>query len=289
MARQTLPRLTDRLELGRTGLRVSPACLGMAGNPELVPAAFDAGINLFFVTGDLHWPHYEASRRGLELLFDRGGGVRDDVVVAVCSYCTQPEFPPGAMRETCEAVRGLGRIDVAVAGGCYGHELLHRYRVFERFRRERYQGIQAIGASFHDRQAAAATIAHGLVDVSYIRYNPIHSGARVDLFPYLDRETATLVYNFKSTSGFIADADWTRLGLPDLGWRPRITDYYRFALSHPKIDGLLCSPRTAEQVRALSEALGEGPLSEDEERRMLKLGAAARRASQRPHAPSDQT
>lgn len=53
----------------------------------------------------------------------------------MCSYCTQPEFPPVSMREVCDEVRGLDRIDVAVAGGAYGHELLHRYRVFERLRR----------------------------------------------------------------------------------------------------------------------------------------------------------
>src|SRR5687768_13171254 len=114
MPRTILPRLTDRLPLGETGLQVSPICLGLVGAPEVVPAAFDAGINFFFVTGDLHWPLYEQTRRGLELLLARGGGIRDDVVVAVCSYCTQPEFPVGALRETLDAVPGLERVDVAV-------------------------------------------------------------------------------------------------------------------------------------------------------------------------------
>src|SRR5205823_1724956 len=72
-ARLTLPRPTDRLPLGMTGLSVSPFCLGIVESPETIPAAFDAGINLFFLTADLHWPLYEGLRRGLEQLFARGG------------------------------------------------------------------------------------------------------------------------------------------------------------------------------------------------------------------------
>lgn len=275
----TLPRLTDRLTLGDAGLQVSPACLGIVGAPEIVPAAFDAGINFFFLTGDLHWPRYETTRKGLELLFARGGGVRDDVVVAVCSYCTQPEFPVGAMREVVEALPGLERVDVAVAGGAYGHELLHRYRVFERLRKERHVGTSAIGASFHDRQAAAAATSHGLLDVSFIRYNAIHTGARVDLFPYLTHPTRTLLYNFTTTRGYVSDEEWEALRLPDPGWRPSFTDQYRFALTRPELNGLLVSFGEVAHVEALARALAQGPLSEDEERLMIEVGRRVRNAA----------
>src|SRR5687767_14341669 len=249
--RSTLPRLTDRLLLGESALRVSPICLGQVRDPRIVPAAFDAGINFFFVTGDLHWPLYEETRRGLELLLARGGGIRDDVVVAVCSYCTQPEFPVGALRETIDAVPGMERIDVAVAGGAYGRELLHRYRLFERLRKQQHIGTRAIGASFHDREAAATATSHGLFDVSYVRYNTLHTGARVDLFPYLTRPTKTLLYNFTTTYGYVSADDWSRLELPDLGWRPALTDHYRFALTRPELDGLLVSFSEAAHVEGM--------------------------------------
>ena len=278
MPRTDLPRLTDRLPLGTSGLRVSPICLGMVRDPEIVPAAFDAGINFFFVTGDLHWPLYEQTRRGLELLLARGVGVRDEVVVAVCSFCTQPEFPVGAMRETIEAVPGLERIDVAVAGGAYGHELLHRYRLFERLRKERHIGARAIGASFHDRQAAAAATNHELFDVSYVRYNTVHPGARVDLFPYLTRPTKTLLYNFTNTRGYVSDEAWAQLGLPDPGWRPTLTDHYRFVLTRPELHGLLVAFDTVTHVEALARALEQGPLSDAEERQMIDLGKRVRAA-----------
>ena len=37
-----------------------------------MPAAFDAAINCFFVSTDMHWPFYEQPRRGLKLLLARG-------------------------------------------------------------------------------------------------------------------------------------------------------------------------------------------------------------------------
>lgn len=274
-----LPRLTDRLPLGDAGLSVSPFCLGAVDDPDLVPFAFDAGINFFFLSADLHWPFYEGLRRGLALLFARGGGVRDEVVVAICSYCTQPEFPVGATREAIDAVPGLERADVAVAGGAYGRELLGRYRVFERMRKERHLGTQAIGASFHDRQAAAAATQHGLFDVSYARYNAVHPGARTDLFPYLRPGSPTLLYNFTTTRGYIPDDAWQRLAPPDDTWHPTVTDQYRFAFARPEIDGLLVSFGQRAHVTALMQALDRGPLSPEEERQMLDLGRRVRSTS----------
>src|SRR5262249_26053031 len=81
--RAALPRLTDRLRLGGTQLEVSPFCLGRVDQPDTIAAAFDAGINFFFVSADMHWPLYEASRVGLGALLARGGAVRDRIVVAL--------------------------------------------------------------------------------------------------------------------------------------------------------------------------------------------------------------
>src|SRR5262245_34055395 len=91
-ARSAFPKLTDRLALGRKGLRVSPICLGLAYDAATVSAAFDAGVNFFFLTADMHWPLYEHTRRGVADLLSRGGGIRDQIVVAGACYPTQPEF-----------------------------------------------------------------------------------------------------------------------------------------------------------------------------------------------------
>ena len=49
-----LPKLTDRIALGRIGLRVSLFCLGLVRRPQTIAAAFESGINFFFLTADLH-------------------------------------------------------------------------------------------------------------------------------------------------------------------------------------------------------------------------------------------
>lgn len=269
--RRTLPQLTDRLTLGEAGLRVSPFCLGMVRSEDTASAAFDAGINFFFLSSDLHWPMYETARRGLEKLLARGHAIREQVVVALVSYVTQPEFCAGALEEGLGAVSGLKFTDVAIIGGAYSDEFLTRLNVYRYIREKGNLGNKATGTTFHDRMAALLATDHNLVDIAFIRYNPIHTGANLDLFPYLKQPTSTLLYNFKSTLGFVAPARYAALGLDDDYWRPKITDYYRFALTRPEIDGLLCSPSTPEEVEALAGALEEGPLNEEEEKYLIDL------------------
>src|SRR5262245_29258591 len=152
--RTTLPKFTDRLALGDQGLRVSPFCLGMVRSADAIGAAFDVGINFFFLSADMHWPLYEPSRRGLEQLLARGRGIRERIAVAVTSYATQPEFCYEPFREVLQAVPGLAWVDVPIAGGAYANEFLTRLGVYQEHRRTAYLGTRAIGASFHDRQAA---------------------------------------------------------------------------------------------------------------------------------------
>jgi hypothetical protein len=271
-ARKSLPRFTERHALGVGGLEVSPFCLGAVSSAETVCAAFDAGINFFFVSADLHWPAYEATRRGLEMLFGRKRGLREQVVVAGTSYVTQPWFFAGAMRELVEAVRGLERVDAAVVGGAYAWDFTRRLNEYLEVLARGDLSLRAVGASFHDRRTALLATNHNLVNLSMIRYNPAHPGAREDLFPHLAPAHA-LLFNFKSTNGYVKPESYADLGLDDSFWQPKITDYYRFALTRPEVAGLLCSPSTPAEVEELARALDEGPLEEDEETHLIHLAA----------------
>jgi len=243
----------------------------MVRSEDTHSAAFDAGINFFFLSADLHWPYYDLARRGLERLLARGPDIREQVVVALVSYVTQPEFCAGALEEGLDAVSGLKFIDLAIIGGAYSEEFLTRLHVYRGIRDYGNLGSKATGTTFHDRVAALLAINHTLVDIAFIRYNPIHTGANLDLFPYLKRPTSTLLYNFKSTVGSLATERYAALGLNDDYWQPKVTDYYRFALTRPEIDGLLCSPSTPQEVEALASALEEGPLNEEEEKYLIDL------------------
>jgi hypothetical protein len=286
-ARHTLPSPRDRARLGDLEVGVSPVCLGLVQDPRVVPAAFDAGVNFFFVTADMHWPLYERLRRGLALLLARGGGVRDEIVVAAVSYVAQPEFSHLPFREVVDAVPGLGRVDVTVAGGVYAPDLLPRLVSYREHRRGVLPGVRGTGATFHDRVAAREAVAHDLVDAAFVRYNPVHRGAEEDLFPHLPDRGRALVYNFKSTLGHLSEQECRAMGLGPDDWRPAWGDYYRFALAQPAIDGVLCALGEEAHVEALADALAEGPLDEEASQYLRDLAdlAAGRATLVAPASP----
>jgi hypothetical protein len=271
----TLPRLEDRLPLGRTGLKVSPVCIGITGEPEIIPAAFEAGINFFFLTADLHWPLYEGLRKGLELLFARKNGIRDEIVVAVVSYLEQPMFEHLQFHEVINAVRGLERVDVLVAGAVADTPTFNaRYQPVRIARSVGRHGARAIGASFHDRGTALAALNANLLDVQYIRYNAGHPKARTEIFPHVRTDRLALVYNFTSTLSRATPEALQAVGLdPRAVWIPDVTDYYRFALSNHCVNGLLCAPRQLGHIPALSQALARGPLSGVEQEYLVQLAS----------------
>jgi hypothetical protein len=275
--RRPLPRLTDRLPLGRSGLRVSPVCLGATPAADTVLAAFDAGINFFFVSADLHWPIYEGTRRGLEALLARGGGVRDDIVVAAVSYVDEPLFQSLQLHEVIAAVRGLQRIDLMIAGAVSSPASWYpRLATMARARAAGHAGARAIGGSFHDRVLALSAAAFEAVDIVYVRYNTAHPGARREVLDLLRPDRSVLVYNFKSTMFQVTREMFLALGLrPEACWLPAVPDYYRFALSRPQLNGILASPSTPEEVAALAAALDRGALLPEEEEHMMRLSSLA--------------
>jgi hypothetical protein len=282
LMRWRLPRFTDRLTLGSRGLKVSPFCLGMVGEPATIQAAYDAGINFFFVTTDMHWPLYEATRRGLADLLTRDPGARDKIVVAGVCYPTQPQFCTAPFAELVNAVPELGRLDVLLAGGAYQAEFANRLPVLVDHRRRRFLGSRAIGAAFHDRSAARQAIDGGLVDIAGLRYNADHAGARLDLFPRIGDRPHPLLFGLQSASSWVSPARMTELGLPAPGyWQPTVTDHHRFSLTAPQMDGLVVTLQTPRDVSALEADLEKGPLDEQEEKYLLDVAGLTRATGNR--------
>jgi hypothetical protein len=274
-AREALPQLADRLPLGAAGLAVSPFCLGVIRDRHMVPLAFDAGINFFFVSADLHWPLYEEMRQGLARLLARGPHVRDEIVVAGVSYITQPVFAGTNFNELLSAVPRLGRLDLLVAGGAYANEFAGRRERYLTSPYTRGLGARAFGASFHERSTALNAINHRQVDLAYVRYNPAHPGARHDLFPGLLPEPRPLLYNFRSVLPPVRPERWRELGLDEDHWIPEPGDFYRFVLSRPEMNGILGSVNTPGELEALDAALTQGPLEAEEEEYLVNLAALA--------------
>lgn len=275
--RASLPSFEDRLQLGGSGLKVSPFCLGAVDSPSAVRAAFAQGINFFFVTADMHWPLYEPLRKGLRQLLADDPRLRDKIVVGAVCYATQTEFCSIPFEEVLAELPELKRLDLLIAGGAYAREFTERLPVYVRHRKEGFLGASAIGASFHDRRAASHAVNEGMLDIAFARYNPKYPGARRDLFSHIQRPRPTLLFNFASTAGALLPAQMEAMGLPAATyWHPAITDYYRFALSRPELDGLLIAPRTPREISGLKAAIERGPLNREEERYLLDLGLVSR-------------
>ena len=156
---------------------------------------------------------------------------------------------------------GLQRIDVLVAGGAYGANLLPRLPPLREHVATGKFGARALAASFHDRVAAREAITHDLVDLAYVRFNAAHPKATLDLFPHIEQRRG-LVYNFKSTGGHVSSARWPTLGLRADDWCPDVVDHYRYVLSRRALDGILCSPESPAELDGLAQALERGPLTE---------------------------
>jgi hypothetical protein len=270
--RAVLPKPTDRLRLGHGGLRVSPICLGMTASPATVEAAYEAGVNFFFVSADLHWPLYEATRKGLERLLRGNRRRRDQIVVGVVSYFEEPWFGYLQFWEVIDAVPGLMRVDLLIAGGVSSSRSFdEREDVLRSARAQRYLGARAIGASLHQRKLAVRAEQNRVLDISYIRYNAGHPGARRDVFPQLRGKRRALLFNFKSMALQSSPGRSAKPVKSHGRWVPEPTDCYRFVLSAPEIDGLLCSLESPKELRALVDTLNKGPLSREEQDAMIRF------------------
>jgi hypothetical protein len=70
------------------------------------------------------------------------------------------------------------------------------------------------------------------------------------------------------------------MGVTEENWKPHITEYYRFALTSPALDGLLVGLDNPSQIGELAEALAKGPLDDEDHQYLLDLGVLERRRRQ---------
>jgi aryl-alcohol dehydrogenase-like predicted oxidoreductase len=267
---RAFPKPTERIHLGASSLWVSPFCLGWVEDPDTVLAAFDIGINFFFLPSDYHLPLYRHTIEGIQRLLARGTDMRDRIVVAGVGYIENPAFFSGTLQELLWAVPELGRLDVGLAGAVTSASE-SRIAQLDAMRKDGELDVAAIGASFHSRSCARTAIERAALDIAFIRYNPLHPGAREDVFPFVGEHRAVTLFNFVNAAGYVDDASWRRLGLSSALWHPQLHDYYRFALTRPEIDGLLVAPKVPAHVERILRAVEAGPLSAEEEEHLIDL------------------
>lgn len=241
----TLPRR----KLGKTQIEVG--CLGLSGSfgideASVERAVRELGIDYFFVTERMR-PLVRALK-GLVAT-----GHRDRLVLA-----TGANVPFGwSVRRAWEkSARALGvdRIDVFHLFWVQAHWYVtgNTWKEMQKLKEEGL--VRALAVSCHDRKMARRLVDELDLDVLMSRYNAAHRGAESEIFATLDPTKRPGIVAYTATR-------WGKLLQPVNGLGPMSApECYRFSLSHPMVDVVLCGPRSFEELALDAEGVREGAL-----------------------------
>lgn len=135
-----------------------------------------------------------------------------------------------------------------------------------------------IGLSAHRRTLAFKIYQKGKLDLFMLRYNAAHRGLERDFLDRLDGDKLPTVITYTTTR-------WRKLLQKPPGWEgeiPRPGDLYRFSLSHPRVNAVLMSPGSIDELESNLEVLSEGPLRPDEMERVREFGNAVYKSLKKP-------
>lgn len=275
---ETSPRL-GRRPLGRTGIDVSPLALsawsvraaGPAGlklaADDIERAFHDHGVNTFLFTWQMK-PVVEGLRRLIR------AGHRDELVLITEVGIPTAAFIRRGFERNARAL-GVDSIDVVLLGWVQG-----RWYVtggsWPAMRRLKAEGrTRAIGFSSHNRALAARLARELHPDVLMIRYNAAHRGAEREVFAALGDSRPAIVAYTATRWGMLLQP------LSGDGMPPRMTapECYRFALTHPAVDVVLCAARTADEIREDVAGVLEGPLDPARHAEACRFGDAVHAAA----------
>ena len=256
---ETPPRLGRRL-LGGTGIQVSPLALsawsvraaGKAGLKlsagEIERAFHEHGINTFLVT----WQMREVAEGVRRLV---RAGHRDELVLITELGIPTAAFIRRGFEKNARAL-GVDVFDVVLLGWVQARWYVTG-KTWPAMRRLKEEGkTRAIGFSSHNRVLSARLARETGADVLMIRYNAAHRGAERDLFAGFGQDRPAFIAYTATRWGMLLQP------LPKAGFPTGMTapECYRFALSHPSVDLVLCAARTPGEIREDVAGVLEGPL-----------------------------
>jgi aryl-alcohol dehydrogenase-like predicted oxidoreductase len=258
--------LRTPIVLGQTGLRASRLGIGSSFTTDerVIEEAVEQGVNY------LYWGSLRRSAFG-RAIRSVARRARDRVVVTVQSYTRVAALmAPSveiALRRT-----GLPYFDFLLLG------MWNRPpgpALVDAAQRLQARGlVRHLMLSTHNRPSlqghfAAFERGESPYAAFMLRYNAVHRGAERDVFPHLPASARPAILAYTATRwGHLCDP----AKMPAGESPPPARDCYRFALSHPAVDMVLCGPKNREQMQEALRALDAGPLAPDEMKRMQRIG-----------------
>ena len=260
----------ERRAIGRTGLTTSRLGIGATFNApaRVIEDAFERGINYLY-WGTVRQPEFA---RAMVNLARRA---RDELVLTVQSYSRDPHTIPAEVEAALESA-GLENFDFLLLGNHSEAPEAGYLDVFERLREE--GKVRFLSLSSHNRPALPGMIEDSAAgrtpyELFMLRYNGVHRGAENDVFPFVPTAPANerpFIVAYTATRwGHLLDA----AKMPPGEAPPSARDCYRYSLSHPAVDMVLCGPADAAQMDEAIAALESGPLAAEERERIERIGA----------------
>lgn len=274
-----MPDHFARRSLGRTGLRTTPLALaawsvraygggGLHLTADDVERAYhEHGINAFLFHFMMR-PMVEGLRRLIR------AGHRDDLVLIAETGIPTGRFVRRGLERHARAI-GSDVIDVFLLGWVRARWYLTG-RTWSTMERLRDEGrTRAIGFSSHDRPLAARLAREFRPDVLMLRYNAAHRGVERDVFATLGTPRPGVIAYTATRWGMLLRP------LPDRGFPRAMTagECYRFALSNPAVDLVLCAARSAAELRQDVADVRAGPLDDERRAEVRRFGDAVHAAA----------
>jgi len=256
----------EKRELGRTGLLTPRLGIGSSfGAPaRVIEEAFDRGINY------LYWGTIRRSAFG-RAIRQLAKQHRDELILTVQSYSRSPRLMVPSV-EVALRRTGLEYFDFLLLGARNEIPADDYVEVFQRLRE---QGkVRFLSLSSHNRPMLPKMLdayreGQSAYELFMLRYNAVHRGAEKDVFPFVPEGRKPGIVSYTATRwGHLLDPKKMPPGEEPLSAR----DCYRFALSNPLIDVVLCGPANAEQMEEAISALESGPLELEERERIERIG-----------------
>ena len=255
-------------EIGRTGLKSSRLGIGSTFNApaRVIEDAFARGINYLY-WGTVRQPGFA------EAMVNLAKHHRDELIFTIQSYSQDPATIEAEVEDALKA-GGMENFDFLLLGNRNDVPAPAYVEVFERLREK--GKVRFLSLSSHNRPLLPTLLADyeagtSPYDLLMLRYNGVHRGAEKDVFPYVpDRPNRPMICTYTATRwGHLLDPS----KMPPGESPPSARDCYRFSLSHPAVDMVLCGPANAAQMDEAIAALERGPLEADERERIERIGA----------------
>lgn len=252
---------------GKTGVKIGR--LGIAANYGLnskgIEEAFEKGCN-YFLYGSMLKGYSDEMAKAINNIIK--SGKRERLFISAIT------FWHNSLLHRISIKKALKKLETdyldAVILGLYNTQPSEK--IIEDLLRLKEKGIiKFIGLSTHNRKLIPKLLNLNYFDIFHIRYNAIHKGAEIDIFPYLSNIE---INKRPGIVAFTATAHRKLINpskIPEGYKVPSPVDCYRFVLHNSVVNVVMTAPKNVEQLRENLEALKES-LSQDRYLELRRLG-----------------